>query len=88
MVFFSALLAGALYTVFFIPVGDRTLYQHGHAIAETEPAQNLVVEMSEMGLDLLEDVRDAAASSTEPSVSQSELEDSSPTPSTRAPSTN
>jgi hypothetical protein len=44
------------YVYFFVPVGQRTLYQHTVRIAATEPAQELGGELEQVG----EDVSDRA----------------------------
>jgi len=39
------LLAATLYGIFFLPVGERTLYEHVARIAATDPAQELGSEV-------------------------------------------
>lgn len=40
------LLAAMLYGIFFLPLGERSLYEHGARIAATDPAQELGSEVS------------------------------------------
>lgn len=49
-------LAGLAYITFFVPLGERTLYQHFVGISETEEAQALGDEISKKADDLKTDV--------------------------------
>lgn len=42
------LLACGVYVVFFVPLGERTIYQHLAAIAATEPAQEFASEIGDL----------------------------------------
>jgi hypothetical protein len=49
-------LAALAYFVFFVPLGDRTMYRHLVGISETDEAQELKDELSKKAEDVKEDV--------------------------------
>jgi hypothetical protein len=63
-----ACLAALAYFVFFVPLGERTLYRHLVGISETEEAQELKDELSKKAQGVKDDVASKLPALAAPSV--------------------